>query len=54
MQVPDTAFYMYLGYGVIFSVLGIYLFSLNRRLKKAKRNLEMLMVLENDQQKSAQ
>jgi CcmD family protein len=54
MQIPDTAFYMYLGYGVIFTVLGIYLVSLNQRLKNAKHTFETLKVLEADQENSAQ
>ena len=39
---PDTTYYMILGYGVIFVVMAIYIFSLFNRTKKLKQDLDNL------------
>ena len=36
---PDTTDYMLLGYGVIFVVMAIYIFSLFNRTKKLKQDM---------------
>lgn len=46
MNIPDTSFYMYLGYGVIFGVMLIYLISLLVRFQSLKRDSQMLEALE--------
>jgi CcmD family protein len=39
---PDTTSFMYLGFGVIFTVIALHLFSLYRRRRSLKRDLELL------------
>ena len=39
---PDTLNYMLLGYGVIFVVMGIYIFSLFSRRRKLLQDLQNL------------
>lgn len=46
MNIPDTSFYMYLGYGVIFGVMLIYLGSLFVRFQSLKKDMEMLEQLD--------
>lgn len=46
MNIPDTSFYMYLGYGVIFGVMFIYLISLFVRFKSLNSDARMLEQLE--------
>lgn len=46
MNIPDTSFYMYLGYGVIFGVMLIYLVSLFVRFQSLNKDLYMLEQLE--------
>jgi CcmD family protein len=43
---PDTLDYMLLGYGVIFVVMGIYIFSLFNRSKKLQQDLQNLEEME--------
>ena len=39
---PDTLNFMMLGYGVIFGVMGIYIFSLFSRRRKLEQDLQNL------------
>lgn len=39
---PDTTNYLILGYGVIFLIMGIYLWSLNMRKLNLEADLEIL------------
>jgi CcmD family protein len=43
---PDTMDFMLLGYGVIFVVMGIYIFSLFNRRRKLLQDLQNLDELE--------
>lgn len=49
--VPNTVNYMIAGYAVIFSALGLYLFSLVIRTRNAHRDLEMMRELEEKEAK---
>jgi CcmD family protein len=43
---PETMNYMILGYGVIFVVMGIYIFSLFSRRRKLEQDLQNLEELD--------
>ena len=49
MDTPDTSFYMNLGYGFFFVVMGIYVASMYIRNRNLKRDLEMLESLEKEE-----
>lgn len=42
MPIPDTSYYMNLGYTIAFITMGIYVASLYIRRRNLKRDLEML------------
>lgn len=45
---PDTAAYLFLGLGVAFGVLGVYIFSLFARARSARHDLETLKNLSDE------
>ena len=49
MDTPDTSFYMNLGYGLFFVVMGVYVASLYVRNRNLKRDLETLEALDEDE-----
>ena len=46
---PDTSWYMNLGYGFFFVVMGIYVLSMYIRNRNLKRDLETLESLEKNE-----
>lgn len=53
MPIPDTSFYMILGYTFFFIVIAIYVASLYIRSRNLKRDLETLESMQVEEAKSA-
>ena len=50
MSTPDTSYYMNLGYGFFFVVMGIYVASLYIRNRNLKRDLEALEAMQAEEE----